>query len=98
MVPKHHWTREDDLAVLYVYRFGTENLGYKAQDVDVAQSRGIPIGSFKMRLANFAAIDGKGGLKHYAKISIEVYDKHDKTPEKTLHRLAFPNHREGDLA
>jgi hypothetical protein len=96
MLPRHHWTREDDLVVLYVYRFGIEKLGCTLEDV--AQSRGISIGSFRMRLSNFAAIDGKGRLVTYGEISKEVYDQHNKIEEKTLRRLAFPNLREGDLA
>ena len=91
MPPRHHWTREDDLVVLYVYRFGTENLGCTLEDV--AQSRGISFNSIKMRLSNFAALDGKGGLGHYGKISKEVNDQHKNTPEDVLRRLAFPNPR-----
>jgi len=85
----HHWTVEDDLVVFYVYRFGTDKLTCTIKDL--AQLRGITIGSFKMRLANFAAIDGKPGLDHYGKISKKVYDLYNKTDEKTFRRVAFPN-------
>jgi hypothetical protein len=85
----HHWTREDDLAVLYVYRFGTDKLGREMQDI--AKSMGISLGSFKIRIQNFAAIDGKGGMDHFALLSKEVYDEHKQTDEEKLRRLAFPD-------
>jgi hypothetical protein len=89
MKPHHHWTREDDLVVLYVYRFGTKKLGCEIEEV--AESKGISLISFKMRISNFAAIDGKRGLNHFAAISKEVYDQHNQTTEEILRCLAFPN-------
>ena len=85
----HHWTREDDLVVLYVYRFGTDKLGCEIQDI--AKSKGISLGSFKLRIQNFAAIDGKGGMDHFAVLSKKVYDQYNQIAEEKLRKLAFPN-------
>jgi hypothetical protein len=84
---RHDWTWEDDLVVLYVYLFSTEELNCTVDDI--ARWRGIATGSFKMRLKNFAFIDGNPGLSHYGKTSKDIYDKYKDTDEKTLRRLAF---------
>jgi hypothetical protein len=91
MPARHTWTWEDDLVVLYVYRFGIDKLDCEIKDL--AEARGITVGSFNARLKNFAALDGKSGLDHAANISKEVYDQHSETDEKTLRGLAFPDLR-----
>jgi hypothetical protein len=84
----HHWTDSDDLAVLYVYKFGTENLPYSIKDI--AARRGNKPGSFRMRIQNFQALDGKGGLDNFAKLSKDVYDRYQNLSEQELRRIAFP--------
>jgi hypothetical protein len=84
----HKWTESDDLATLYVYKFGTENLPYSMDDV--AARRGIKAGSFRMRIANFQALDGKGGLDNYARQSKDIYDHYQNLSEPELRRMAFP--------
>jgi hypothetical protein len=71
--PQHSWTRGDDITNMYVYRFGLWRL-------DVSESRiryllGITDGSWDRRKANFAHLDGKGGLSHVVEQSIEVWNE-----------------------
>ncbi|HJQ35814.1 MAG TPA: hypothetical protein VKB93_01615 [Thermoanaerobaculia bacterium] len=84
-MPNHRWTEADDIAALYVYRFGPERLGMST--TELARSRGIKAGSFRMRVKNFQALDGRGGLKNWADQSAQVYDRFRNASEETLQRL-----------
>lgn len=84
-MPNHHWTEADDIAALYVYRFGTERLG--TSTTDLARSPGIKAGSFRMRVKNFQALDGKGGLENWAHQSERVFERYRNVSEETLRRL-----------
>lgn len=78
----------DDIAALYVCRFGVERLPYTVSEI--ATRKGIKVGSFKMRVQNFHALGGKGGLTHYARQSKEIYERLKTMPEAELRKLAFP--------
>jgi hypothetical protein len=84
-MPNHRWTEADDVAALYVYRFGLERLGMST--TDLARSRGIKAGSFRMRVQNFQALDGKGGLENWARKSERVFERYRNVSEETLRRL-----------
>lgn len=84
----HRWTEDDDLAALYVYRFQTNGLPYTVEMI--AKRRGIDFGSFKMRVANFKAIDGKGNLNHAAKQSVSVFRRYGRLTQEELRAKAFP--------
>ena len=84
-MPNHRWTEADDIAALYVYRFGTERIGMSA--TGLARSRGIKAGSFRMRVKNFQALDGKGGLQNWAHQSERIFERYRSVSEETLRRL-----------
>jgi len=44
-------------------------------------------GSLRMRIANFKAVDGKGGLKHFGRQSLKIYRKYYETPKDKLKSL-----------
>lgn len=81
----HRWTETDDIAALYVYRFGAERLGMSV--ADLARSLGIKVGSFRMRVKNFQALDGKVGLENWADQSERVFERCRNASEETLRRL-----------
>ena len=81
----HRWSEADDVAALYVYRFGAEKLGITI--TDLARSRGIKPGSFRMRVKNFQALDGKGGLENWADQSEQVFRRYCNVDEESLRQL-----------
>jgi hypothetical protein len=81
----HRWTEADDIAALYIYRFGVEPLGTSI--VDLARSHGIKPGSFRMRVKNFQAIDGRGGLENWADQSERVFQRYGRLEEAALRSL-----------
>lgn len=88
----HRWTESDDLAALYVSKFGVEHLHYSTDDPieEIAKSKEIKPGSFRMRIQNFRALDGKKGLENYAKQSKDIFERYRNLSEPELRRLAFP--------
>jgi hypothetical protein len=87
----HRWSEEDDLAALYVFRFGTDRLPYSPDTI--AKRRGIEPGSFRMRVGNFKAIAGEGGLRNFARQSLQIYRRYGHVAEPELRALAFPELR-----
>lgn len=82
---QHRWSERDDIAALYAYRFGTERLGMST--TDLARLLGIKPGSFRMRIKNFQALDGKGGLSNWADQSERIFERYRDASETTLHSL-----------
>ena len=78
----HRWTKDDDIVAYYIYRYGTNSVFKTVKDI--SEILGLSESSLKMRIANFKAIDGNGGLKNYAKQSEEVYHKF-KSTSRELH-------------
>jgi len=79
------WTEEDDIVTLYLYKYGDEEIPFTFEDI--SRNLGMSTGSLGMRIANFKAIDGKGGLEHFGKLSLEVYRKYYRTPKDKLKSL-----------
>jgi hypothetical protein len=86
----HKWTRNDDLIAFYVDKFGIDKLPNKPSEAEIAASLGIEPGSFKMRIQNFRALAGKGGLEHFARQSKDVFEEYNSLSEPELRRKAFP--------
>jgi len=82
---KHRWSETDDIAALYVYRFGYRGIARSRNTL--ANLLGLPAGSFGMRIKNFEAIDNGGGLSNYARQSAGVYDRHKLTTEPELRAI-----------
>lgn len=84
----HNWTQEDDLIVLYLFNFGTHNIPYTMDEI--AENRGMTLGSLRMRIGNMRAVAGQGGLAHFGIITQQVYAEYNAIPEAELREIAFP--------
>lgn len=85
----HRWSVRDDLAALYVHKYGYRRVAPSL--AKLADSLGIKIGSFRMRVGNFKALDGPGGLGNAAQQSRDVHKRYGQLSEPELRALAFPN-------
>ncbi len=83
----HRWTEKDDIVTLYLYKYGDKDLPFSLDGI--SQKLGMSLGSLRMRIANFQAIDGQGGLEHFARISEQVYRKHYATSKDELKSLVL---------
>ena len=79
----HTWTYKDDVLVFYLYRYDNDNL---ISLESVSRFIGFDyVGSVRMRIQNFKACDGNGGLQNYGQLTKRVYDEyHDVNRE--IHR------------
>jgi hypothetical protein len=84
----HRWTVNDDSAALYVHKYGHARIA--ASVAEVADLLGIKAGSFRMRVGNFKALAGDGGLGNFARQSREVYERYGSLAEPELRAIAFP--------
>ncbi len=84
----HKWVESDELAALYVYYYGVEQLPYGLEEI--AYSRGIKYGNFKSRIENFRNLDDKGGLEDYDRSTRDVFERYRDYPEPELRKIAFP--------
>jgi hypothetical protein len=78
----HKWNTHDDLTAFYVCKFGPD--GIASSKREVADRLGIPAGSFNMRVGNFKALLGLGGLDNYAQQSAAVYNANKDKSEADL--------------
>lgn len=85
---KHKWTTNDDLKILFVFKFGFEHSPYNKKEL--AQLIGVSEGSVNFRIGNFKAIEGIGKATHYAKMSKSVYDMYNQLNLDELKGVAFP--------
>jgi hypothetical protein len=83
----HRWTEKDDIVTLYLFKYGEEDLPFSMESI--SKKLGISIGSLRMRIANFKAINGQRCLEHFGKISERVYRKHYKTSKDELKSLVL---------
>jgi hypothetical protein len=84
----HHWTEEDDIVVLYLYKFGTNELPHTIDSI--AKARGISSASLRMRIGNMKAVAEGSGLGHYAKLTESVYRRLRHASADHLRSIAFP--------
>jgi hypothetical protein len=82
MGEKHEWTETDDIVALYLYRFGAKDLPLRI--AAIGDRLGMGAGSLRMRIGNFRAIDGHGGLGNAAIQSRRIYEAHSKTAKEEL--------------
>lgn len=71
---QHKWSQENDIVAFYLYKFGPESLMMTFKDI--SKRLGMSEASLIMRVANFKAIDGVGGLENYAKQSKRIYNEY----------------------
>ncbi|MGI4789520.1 MAG: hypothetical protein ACRYFS_11795 [Janthinobacterium lividum] len=84
-MPRHSWTVDDDLIAYHVFRFGPRDIDGTIQEI--GEILGMGFNSFNLKLANFKAIAGLGGLENYTRQSVQVYEKYSKLSDSEA-RLA----------
>ena len=83
---RHRWTEGDDLVTLYLFRFGEGRIGTTK---GLGERLGMGAGSMRMRLGNFRALAGRGGLGNAARQSALVWERLGDLPEPELRRLVL---------
>jgi hypothetical protein len=84
---RHHCTESDDTVALYLHRFGPDHLA--TTRAAIAARLGMTPAALTMRVGNFKALAGAGGLSNYAKQSRQIHDRYHATPEPDLRPLVL---------
>jgi len=71
---KHDWSKPDDIVACFVYKYSEKDIGLSQKEI--AHRLGISEASLQMRVANFQALDGNGGLKNASRLSREVFSQY----------------------
>ena len=80
----HKWTKENDILAFYLFRFGEDSL---ISLNSVARHIGFnDTSSLKIRIQNFQAVSGQGGLKNYAKLTKQVYNDYSNVTQNILRK------------
>jgi hypothetical protein len=83
--PPHAWRWEDDVVAYYLFRAGTGEITLD----EVERSLGIRPGVMRMRIANFKALAGRGGLGNASRQSRAVFERYKDTPAAELREVAL---------
>ncbi len=69
---EHRWTDGDNLIAYHLYRFGGDSL--PATKPEVAETLGMSLASLDKKIANFKALDGRGGLTSYSSRAEHIHE------------------------
>jgi len=83
--PPHVWRWEDDVVAFHLFRAGTDEAGLAG----VERALGISPAAMRMRIANFQALAGGGGLANASAQSRAVFEKYRGTPDVELRGMAL---------
>ncbi|GHU09535.1 hypothetical protein AGMMS50225_10570 [Betaproteobacteria bacterium] len=83
----HTWTKEDDLMVLFAYKFGFDKCPLTKQQM--AERIGTSVGSVGYRVSNFASLEGEGHADHAALLTKAVFQEYGRIPMEKLKAIAF---------
>ncbi len=72
----------DDLVAFYLQRYGIKLLPYTLSEI--ARRIGVEDGTLRMRIGNFKALAGDGGLRHWAQQSERVFRRNRDLDEPEL--------------
>ena len=82
------WTRDQDLAVLYLkVEYGRQLSQRHPAVVALADAMNRTVASVWMRKGNFDSLDssmGGLGLSNAAKMTVDIWDEYERNPERVL--------------
>ena len=76
----HFEAIHDNIIACFVYKYSEKDIGLGKKEI--ARQLGISEASLQMRVGNFQALDGKGGLKNASRLSQYVYSQYRKISKK----------------
>lgn len=85
-VPKkkknYHWTEDDERVAYYLYRWGDKNLTESKEAI--GELLGMGWNSLGLKIANFQALEGKGGFEGFSRQAQRIYEENQSRPQNEL--------------
>ena len=72
---RHQWTEENELVAYYLYRCGDKNLEESKEAI--GELLGMGWNSLALKIANFKALEGKGGYDGFSRQAQRVYEQNE---------------------
>jgi hypothetical protein len=79
---EHQWTDGDNLVAYHLYRLGANSLHFSKSEL--AEAMGMSSDSLDFKIANFKALDGKGGLYGYSPQAERIYKQYSPVADTDL--------------
>ena len=83
----HTWSEDDELIAYGLYRLGAEALGMEIEML--ADVLGMGTNSLNLKIANFKALDGKGGLSGWSRQAERVFEEHRGLTDAELRNVVL---------
>ena len=78
----HKWTEDDHIVAFYIYKYSDKGLKYTREEL--GKKMGMGLNSLNMRIRNYSAVDGAGGLANGSRVVLRIYELHKNTPQQIL--------------
>lgn len=78
----HHWSDDDNLLAYCLYRFGNDV--FEKDRHELGELLGMGFNSLALKVANFKAIAGEGGLDRYSQQALRIYTKYHDLPDEEV--------------
>jgi hypothetical protein len=79
----HRWSDDDNLIAYHVFRFGKRDLPTDFEEIGTILGMGS--NSFSLKVANFKAIAGEGGMEGYSHQAVRIYEKYSRLPDDEVY-------------
>ena len=78
----HDWTEDDTVIAYYLYRFRDGDLSVNKKEL--SDILGMTLASLSMKISNFKAVDGQGGLDGYTTKDVRIYKQFHLLPDSRV--------------
>jgi hypothetical protein len=85
----HRWSDDDNLIAYCLYRLGTNEQALGITPKAIGEVLGTGYDSLAIKVANFKAIDGDGGMSGYSQQAKEIYQRHCNLTNAELRELGI---------
>jgi len=83
----HKWTYEDELIAYCLCRLGQNERSLGIDVKELGTILGMGYNSLALKIGNFKAIEGNGGLDGYSRQALEVHTRYSSLPDSELRAL-----------
>ncbi len=78
----HHWSDDDNLIAYCFYRFGEDVFGKDRHEL--GDILGMGFNSFNLKIANFKAIAGLGGLEQFSQQALRIFTRYSELSDEEV--------------
>ena len=85
----HQWSDDDNLIAYCLYRLGNKEETFSIKPQELAVFLGMSYGSLALKVANFKAIDGDGGMAGFSQQAKDIYKQYKNLTDTELREIGI---------